>query len=171
MKAITVLEPWASVIAKGEKKIETRSWATKYRGKIAIHAAKSSKAVDLPQNFGAIPAYLSLVGPKTSTYLSDDLDLGCVIAIADLVDCRKIIGTKERTVKMKGTELTETITIENGIIILDEGMEIDGITEYSLGDYTPGRYAWILENVQRIKPVPAKGQQRIWTWDESGWEK
>jgi hypothetical protein len=37
MKVLTILEPWASLIVCGAK-IETRSWATKYRGSIAIHA-------------------------------------------------------------------------------------------------------------------------------------
>jgi hypothetical protein len=40
MKALTILEPWASIIACGAKQIETRSWSTKYRGSIAIHAGK-----------------------------------------------------------------------------------------------------------------------------------
>jgi hypothetical protein len=40
MKAITTLQPWASLIACGAKKIEIRSWATRYREKIAIHAGK-----------------------------------------------------------------------------------------------------------------------------------
>nr|WP_139181574.1 ASCH domain-containing protein [Pelosinus fermentans] len=43
MKAITILQSWASLIACGAKLIETRSWATKYRGKIAINVAKSCK--------------------------------------------------------------------------------------------------------------------------------
>lgn len=162
MKAITVLEPWASLIACGAKKIETRSWETKYRGNIAIHAAKSSKVVDRPQLFGAIPAYLKLVTPKSSTYLRDDLDLGCVIAIADLVDCRQIIGTKAETINI---ENIGDVTLEHSKIILEGNpyeMEIDGVSEYDLGNYTPGRYAWILDNVQRVEPIPAKGQQRIW---------
>lgn len=40
MKAITIWQPWASLLAHGMKQYETRSWATKYRGPIAIHAAK-----------------------------------------------------------------------------------------------------------------------------------
>ncbi len=40
MKAITIWQPWASLIACGAKKFETRSWATNYRGPIAIHVAK-----------------------------------------------------------------------------------------------------------------------------------
>lgn len=44
MKALTLYEPWASLVALGAKKIETRSWPTKYRGPLAIRAAKSYEA-------------------------------------------------------------------------------------------------------------------------------
>ena len=40
MKAITLREPWASLVVNGYKKYEFRSWKTSYRGKILIHAAK-----------------------------------------------------------------------------------------------------------------------------------
>jgi activating signal cointegrator 1 len=40
VKAISLWQPWATLIALGEKKFETRSWLTNYRGQIAIHAAK-----------------------------------------------------------------------------------------------------------------------------------
>ena len=39
MKALTIWQPWASLLVSGRKKYETRSWATAYRGPIAIHAA------------------------------------------------------------------------------------------------------------------------------------
>ena len=39
MKALTIWQPWASLLVSGQKKYETRSWATSYRGPIAIHAA------------------------------------------------------------------------------------------------------------------------------------
>lgn len=42
--ALTVLQPWASLIALDEKQFETRSWSTPYRGTLVIHAGKS----DLP---------------------------------------------------------------------------------------------------------------------------
>ena len=41
MKVLTVKEPWASLIINGYKKYEFRSWKTKYRGKILIHAGMS----------------------------------------------------------------------------------------------------------------------------------
>ena len=40
MKAITIWQPWAGAVAEGIKENETRSWYTKYRGPIAIHAAQ-----------------------------------------------------------------------------------------------------------------------------------
>ena len=40
MKAITLWQPWASMVAAGEKTVETRTWRTSYRGRLAIHAAK-----------------------------------------------------------------------------------------------------------------------------------
>lgn len=40
MKAITLTQPWATLVCIGAKRIETRSWSTDYRGPLAIHAAK-----------------------------------------------------------------------------------------------------------------------------------
>lgn len=40
MKAITLLQPWASLVVMGYKTVETRSWTTAYRGRLLIHAGK-----------------------------------------------------------------------------------------------------------------------------------
>lgn len=40
MKAITLKQPWASLVANGYKLYEFRSWKTNYRGDILIHAGK-----------------------------------------------------------------------------------------------------------------------------------
>ena len=44
MKAITLTQPWATLVAIGAKRIETRSWRTFYRGPLAIHAGKTLPA-------------------------------------------------------------------------------------------------------------------------------
>ena len=41
MKALSLMQPWASLVMMGVKKIETRSWSTDYRGTLLIHASKS----------------------------------------------------------------------------------------------------------------------------------
>jgi hypothetical protein len=43
MKALSLLQPWASLVVMGAKKIETRSWQTAYRGELLIHASSSKK--------------------------------------------------------------------------------------------------------------------------------
>lgn len=43
MKVISIMQPWATLIVLGHKKIETRSWNTKYRGEILIHASAGKK--------------------------------------------------------------------------------------------------------------------------------
>lgn len=40
MKVLTLTQPWATLVAMGAKRVETRSWSTSYRGDLAIHAAK-----------------------------------------------------------------------------------------------------------------------------------
>ncbi len=42
MKVITIKQPWATLIAKGYKEYEFRTWKTKYRGDILIHAGKGT---------------------------------------------------------------------------------------------------------------------------------
>ena len=39
MKVLSLIEPYASLIKAGVKKIETRSWSTNYRGELYIHAS------------------------------------------------------------------------------------------------------------------------------------
>jgi hypothetical protein len=41
MKAISIRQPWAWLIVHGYKDVENRTWATKYRGPILIHAGKT----------------------------------------------------------------------------------------------------------------------------------
>lgn len=159
MKAITVLEPWASLIAYGAKTIETRSWKTNYRGILAIHASSSNRAIKNPMQYGALPAYIRLqyevYNHQKSKYLSYDFNLGSIIAIVKLVDCQKIVQIID--------EKIGKYIVHNNKILLENGAEINnGYDEYLLGDYTIGNYAWMLRDVRKIIPVTAQGRQRLW---------
>ena len=46
MKALTLTKPWATLVVAGHKRFETRGWDTRYRGRLAIHAAKGWTAED-----------------------------------------------------------------------------------------------------------------------------
>lgn len=48
MKAITVKQPWASLIVSGLKDIENRKWKTTFRGRVLIHASNSKDLDNLP---------------------------------------------------------------------------------------------------------------------------
>lgn len=38
--------------------------------------------------------------------------------------------------------------------------------EYPLGKYEQGRNAWILEDIQPINPIKAKGMLQIWNYNQ-----
>ena len=71
MKVITIKQPWATLIAKRYKEYEFRTWKTKYRGEILIHAGKGTD--------------------KEAMTRFEDLKLeypeGCIIAKAKITDC------------------------------------------------------------------------------------
>jgi hypothetical protein len=80
MKALTICQPYADMIATGEKIIENRTWPTSYRGPIAIHAGKSRAwmdecdASDRPSMaFGAVVATAELYECVRWERLSDEL--------------------------------------------------------------------------------------------------
>lgn len=83
MKAITIKQPWAHLICSGIKDIENRTWPTKFRGLVLVHAsAKSSgKMIDLltDEQYD----YVKKSGWKPST----DMPLSAIIGSVEIVDC------------------------------------------------------------------------------------
>ena len=79
MKALTLHQPWAWLVAEGLKQYETRSWATSYRGPLAIHAGKRKPKADECNS-----AVIHAVG---GIYKLQFLTLGAVVCIVDLVEC------------------------------------------------------------------------------------
>ena len=138
MKALTLTQPRATLVAIGAKKIETRSWKTSYRGPLAIHAAKGFPkwARTMCEDYPFVDA---LVGWAVHT-----LPLGQVIATCRLVDC---VPTDHITAKT--CPFRDLLTKQ----------------EELFGDYGEGRYAWILDNVHELPvPLPAKGALGLWEW-------
>ena len=122
MKALTLTQPWASLVASGRKQVETRSWYSSYRGPLYIHAAKR-----FPTSAKRFAAELS-GNPATVRYMP----LGAIVARCYLLDCRTV----------EHVQVTEQ--------------------ERKYGDYSPGRYAWILTNIEWLEPTPCKGALGLW---------
>lgn len=133
MKALTLWQPWASLIQWGEKQYETRSWMTTYRGPLAIHASKNKEGWEVC----SVNSFYREALACASIQHFDNLPLGVVLCIVDLTD---IVTTE--SLKWKISQ-----------------------SEEQFGDYSSGRYAWKLENVQVLdQPIPCRGFQQLWDW-------
>lgn len=144
MKAITIHQPWATLITIGAKGLESRGWTTRYRGPLAIHAGKR---IDLDAcQLEPIRTVLADHG-----YTADNLPTGVVLCVATLSEVYPI--------NIAGNSFAGSIDRQGAVAKHIEG------NEFEFGWYEEGRYAWELSNVQRLsEPVPAKGQQGLWYW-------
>lgn len=153
MKAITLREPWATLVAIGAKRIETRSWKAPdwlIGQRIAIHAAKgltenewsiAKWSPGFPEALKDSPWFWDSALPK----FAFPETRGKVIATAVLANCVLFDESNVRS-----------IAVGSGA----------GVTELAFGDFTSGRYGWLLRDVQRLpEPIPARGELGIWTWD------
>lgn len=75
MKVLTIKQPWATLIMQGDKRYEFRSWQTKYRGDLLIHAGKG-------KDKDAIN--------RLAKYLPKELPYGKILGKVTLADCIKM---------------------------------------------------------------------------------
>ena len=122
----------------GVKLIETRSWSTAHRGPLLIHASKG-KAGEIFANESPFKKYI----PDFS-----NLPFGYIIGRVTLVDVVRI-GTG--SLFHANDELMNRLTME----------------EKAFGDYTDGRFAWILQDAVQFKqPIGARGSLTLWEFEE-----
>lgn len=153
VRCLTLTQPWATLIAIKAKRIETRSWATSYRGPLAIHAAKGLGPVGGKSGLYELcmrePFFSALDAAGYRTGL--DLPLGAIVATCYLLDVR-IIGVELNGVPTIAADDMLTFTPILG-------------NERAFGNYSAGRFAWLLGNVQALpEPIPAKGALGLWEW-------
>jgi activating signal cointegrator 1 len=78
MKALSIRHPWVDLILAGTKTIEIRTWSTRYRGPLLLHA---SGAYGISEREAA--ARLGLLPPEPAT-------LSAIVGIVELIDCRPV---------------------------------------------------------------------------------
>jgi activating signal cointegrator 1 len=132
-RALSLTQPWATLVVVGAKRVETRSWRTPHRGLLGIHAAKGVPrwAVDLcfAEPFRTALRAAGITKPG-------DLPRGALIGSATLLDC----------VPTTGVELV--------------GISDD---ERAFGDYSPGRWGWLLDAPAAFaEPRPCRGALGLW---------
>jgi hypothetical protein len=148
VRALTLTQPWASLVILGIKRVETRSWPTRYTGRLAIHAAKGWTRDD--RDFAASLAFRGIL-PAVVT-----MPRGAVLGTVWL------LGTVESNGYPGETPLPLTAFSSNrgyGVYSLPD-------VEYELGDFTRGRHLWLFDaDVERFaEPVPARGALGLWEW-------
>ncbi len=131
MYALSLLQPWATLVVIGAKTIETRSWSTRHRGSLLIHASQGKA--------GEIFASDSLF----KKYIPDfnALPFGAII----------------------GSVWVEKILRTEDFELNDVDMNALTLEEKAFGDYTSGRYGWLLSDPIKFKqPITARGMPGLW---------
>ncbi|WP_157965256.1 ASCH domain-containing protein [Euzebya rosea] len=139
MRAVTIHQPWASLVAVGIKTVETRSRRVTHRGPLLIHAGQrmwdaatyQQILTELDRSDHPPP------GGSWAVWLST-LELGVVVAIADL----------------------------SGVLPADRALR-DRPDQAPWGWFGRGRHGWMLDDVRPVAPpVPARGRQGLWIPDD-----
>lgn len=124
MKALTIKQPAASLIIQGDKKYEFRSWKTKYRGSILIHAGKGIDKASVI---------------RLKEYLPKELPSGSIIGTVDIIDCIQITPEFKEQLVIENKDIYVRASIgeyawklEN-VVMFDKQIEAKG--KLSLWDY------------------------------------
>jgi hypothetical protein len=145
MKALTLTQPWASLVALGCKRIETRSWYTMYTGVVCIHAAKGFPK-DARYVVSESPFQQALCEKLGRTpVLATDLPISQIIAVATLTGCMTFVAETPDFIRdlSKRGELPPN--------------------EVDFGDFAAGRYGFMLDDVIPLdQPIQVRGALGLW---------
>jgi hypothetical protein len=132
-RALSLTQPWATLVASGAKRVETRSWRTPHRGALAVHASA-----------GFPGAARALCGqePFRSALRAAGFGHAAELPRGALVGCVRLVD-----------------------VVPAGGVELAGLgdVERAFGDYSPGRWGWLLEDaVTYAVPVACRGALGVW---------
>ena len=139
---LSLTQPWATLVATGKKRIETRGWQTAYRGPLAIHAARVMPFDAVLFTYRAecwpalVEAGMAPAGLGDRADALPRLPRGVVIAVCRLTHVGAIYHLPDE-VRVKGVEWTVQPR------------------EVAFGNYRAGRYAWVLSDIRAL-PEPSK---------------
>lgn len=152
MRAISLWQPWATAVAIGSKTIETRHWATDYRGPLVIHAAKRCVMHEMLYyaccwNWCAAMAPAGWRMGKSTDELLATMPFGALVGVVDLVDCRP----------------AESFTLgelEEWRYAGPRDSDCYRWNERQMGNFEAGRFGWVLANPRALRlPITYTGRQ------------
>lgn len=144
LRAVSLWQPWATLIAIGAKRFETRDWPTDHVGPLAIQATKSipDEYRESIERLLRTRAFVDVLEPLGYHTLAD-FPMGKIVAITTLDRCLRV------------TPMVRGMVQGNG--------EARGVDEIAYGDYAEGRYAWALgEPIELKRPVDCRGDRKLW---------
>lgn len=151
VQALSLWQPWATLLAHGKKKVETRTWcypvgSSRLPQVVAIHATKGWGRGMTEEDFHLVcrePLYREALTECGYTH-PEDLPRGCVVGLGLLEDC------------VSAEDLT-TLACWSGLMTE---------RERAFGGFSPGRFGWVFSRVRRFgAPIPYQGAQGIWYWE------
>jgi hypothetical protein len=182
MRALTVAQPWASLIMAGVKTIETRPAPPNgpmrpegVRGlpglsiapgeRIAIHAAAPERKAEWND-----PAWGPVVDPDRPGMIRAEyarLPFGAVLGTVQVVKARPILLHPDAGPDDDGHPwFIDHLCVwpeDEWLRLLPDDTDLPD--QLPLGDFTPGRWGWVLKAPNRWPdPVPARGRQGVWEW-------
>jgi hypothetical protein len=139
MRTITLLQPWASLVMCELKHYETMSWSTCYYWDLLIHAGKRIS--------------------RDGLWLWEQLQEDGWLGVGRLPDCKfndlprgGIWGSVHLVGCFDTSRLRQTFS--------------GGSIEAGLGDYSAGRFAWLLDVLKVFaQPIPAAGMLGLWEFE------
>jgi hypothetical protein len=86
MKALSIHQPWAWAILHAGKTVENRTWSTRHRGPLLIHASKTKSSYDREARLD----WLKVYGVELPKW--EELVAGAILGVVELVDCLQVSG-------------------------------------------------------------------------------
>jgi hypothetical protein len=161
MKCLSLWQPWATLLAAGLKKVETRSWPIKHRGPLLIHAAKkwdsSLYDISIRDPFKSALDSLGVKPTDRGKMLAPTgLPLGAIVGRVEVVECY-------RTEDVDWDGMGLDVTPDDPVWQYAPGkLRLWPDPEKAFGDYSPGRFAFLCRDAVRFAtPVPCRGMQGL----------
>lgn len=134
MKALTVWQPYASLLVMGLKEYETRGWETKYRGPLIIHAAKlndNARKDDIDRVVTVLREH-GMDKEAEALFEACGRSFGCAVGVVDLTGCSAMM--------------------DGGTVL-----------ENAVGYFGEGRFGWKCDNPRMFaSPIQVPGKQGLW---------
>lgn len=160
IRGFTLHQPWATLIAKGHKTVETRSWAPSRKmigQSVAIHAGKKKESfLNAPECWQ----------PLMDGGVMESVPLGAIVCTALLEDVVQVqrpmphVLTGEDGVECQSIQFSKRAKGEKTWVLVDD-----------YGDFGHGRFLWLLKDIVPNDPIYCRGFQGLWEIPEDVMDK